>query len=271
MLPRLGPLPFPTTYGLLVAAGLVVALWLLRRTAPRVGIRAQQAQDLVVWSCLVGLLGAKLLLILLEPRAFLQAPWELLFQAGVFYGGLVAAVATGWVLAKRRGLDAHALGDAVAPALAVGHAFGRLGCFFAGCCWGRACDLPWAVVYTDPHAAATSGIFPAGTPVHPVQLYEAAGNLLLALGAWWLLGRRRFSGQVWWSYVAAYALLRFSLEELRGDPRGSWLGGLLSTSQGIALVGLLLAHVFLFLRRRDGRLETGSEVVDEGPAEAAGE
>ena len=271
MLPKLGPLPFPTSYGLLVAAGLVLALLVLRRLAPRVGLPAQPAQDLLVWAALAGLLGAKLLLIALDPASFLRRPWEVLFQGGVFYGGLIAAVLTAYLLARRRGFDPHALGDAAAPALAIGHALGRIGCFLAGCCWGSACDLPWGVVYSHPDAAATAGIVPAGTPVHPVQLYEAAGNFGLAALAFALLWRRRFVGQVWWSYVLGYALLRFSVEELRGDERGEVLGGLFSTSQGIALLGALAAFVILYLRSSRPSARTRREGESSGRSESGPE
>lgn len=261
MFPHLGPLPFPTSYGLSVALGLVVALVLIRRLAPRVGVPGQQAQDVVVWSCLGGLLGAKLLLVVLEPRVFLEKPWEIFFQGGVFYGGLIGGVVTLILVCLKRGIDPNALGDACAPAIPLGHALGRVGCFLAGCCWGSSCDLPWAVSYTHPDAAATGSILPFGATVHPVQLYEAFGNVLLAGLVYLIFRHRRFAGQAWWSYAAAYAVLRFLLESFRGDPRGAWFGDLLSTSQGVAVLAFLAAVTMLRVQSRRGRFD---------PAEAEG-
>jgi len=253
--PHLGPLPFPTSYGLLVALGLVVGLVLIRRLAPRVGLAGQQAQDIVVWACLGGLLGAKLLLVMLEPQVFLAKPWEILFQGGVFYGGVIAGAVTLILVCLKRGIDPNALGDACAPAVPLAHALGRVGCFLAGCCWGSACELPWGVSYTDPAAAATASIVPFGAAGHPVQLYEALGNVLLAGLIYLVFRRRRFSGQAWWSYVAGYAVLRILLEGFRGDPRGAWIGGVFSTSQGVAVLAFLLAVTMLFVQSRRGRLE----------------
>jgi phosphatidylglycerol:prolipoprotein diacylglycerol transferase len=265
VLPHLGPLPFPTSYGLLVALGLVVALLVIRRLAPRAGLEGQQAQDVVVWACLAGLVGAKLLLVLLEPKAFLADPAGVLFQGGVFYGGLIAAVATLIIVCWRRGIDPNRLGDACAPAVPLGHAFGRLGCFLAGCCWGKACELPWGVVYENHEAAAFGHVIPASTAVHPVQLYEALGNVLLA-GAMYLLFRKRsFTGQVWWTYAALYAVMRFALEEFRGDARGAWFGGALSTSQVVALLAFAAAFVMLGVQWR--RRDSGPSAPD-GPPEA---
>ena len=256
MFPHLGPLPFPTSYGLLVALGLVVALLLIRRLAPRVGLPGQQAQDVVVWACLGGLLGAKLLLILLEPQAFFAKPWEIFFQGGVFYGGAIGGAVTLILVCLKRGIDPNALGDACAPAMPLGHALGRVGCFLAGCCWGSACELPWGVAYTHPEAAAAASIVPFGATVHPVQLYEAVGNVMLAGLIYLVFRRRRFAGQAWWSYVAAYAVLRFVLEGFRGDPRGAWFGGVLSTSQGVAVFAILASLTMLVIQSRRGRLES---------------
>lgn len=271
MLPHLGPLPFPTSYGLLVALGLVVALVMIRRLAPRVGLGGQEAQDIVVWACLAGLVGAKLFLVALEPRAFLADPMSVLFQGGVFYGGFIAGVTTALLVCLKRGIDPNRLGDACAPGLALGHALGRLGCFLAGCCWGSSCDLPWAVTYTNPAAAGFGSIQPVGAMVHPVQLYEALGNLVLGGLLLLLFRKRRFVGQVFWVYAGGYAAMRFVLEEFRGDQRGSWFGDALSTSQVVALVAVLGAALMLVLQwRRSGRdTDAGPPAGGEpgGPAE----
>ena len=142
MFPRFGSLPFPTPYGVMVALGLLTALWLSGRLAASRGLPRQAVQDVLVWGCLWGLVGAKLALAALDPAAVLRSPWSILMHGGIFYGGLIAGVVAGWIVARRRGLDPLAVGDACVAGLAVGHALGRVGCFLAGCCWGRSCRSP---------------------------------------------------------------------------------------------------------------------------------
>jgi phosphatidylglycerol:prolipoprotein diacylglycerol transferase len=120
-------------------------------------------------------------------------------------------------------------------ALPLAHAVGRLGCFLAGCCYGAAHDLPWAVTYTDPAAADLNGT-PLGRPLHPTQLYEALlelGNFAVVTWVWRRAPRSWAPVATW---LGLYGAERFALEFLRGDPRGAWLG--LSTSQWLALAML---------------------------------
>lgn len=238
MFPRI-PLPLLPfglpTYGLLVAIGFVAALLLAGRLARRHGMDPHLVQDVAVWACLAGLVGAKVALIIVEPT-MLRDAWQTLFQGGVFYGGFATALGTALVLCRRRGIDIHALGDLFAAPLALGHAFGRIGCFLAGCCFGTTCEMPWAMHYTRPDSIPYESGIPPSMGLHPVQLYEALGNFALAGGALLLLSRRRFAGQVIWSYVATYGAFRFIVESWRGDLRGSL--GILSTSQAIGLVAV---------------------------------
>jgi phosphatidylglycerol---prolipoprotein diacylglyceryl transferase len=115
-----------------------------------------------------------------------------------------------------------------------------LGCFFAGCCYGKPTAKPWGVIFKDPASLA-----PLGIPLHPVQIYESIGNLLIGLFLWLQLSRRKHEpGQVFWIYVLLYGALRFAMEILRGDDRGPTLGGLYP-SQLISLSALLLATCVL--------------------------
>jgi len=166
---------------------------------------------------------------------------------GVFYGGLIGAVLATAVLLRRRGIAFWTFADAAAPSIALGQAFGRVGCFLAGCCWGRECSLPWAVTFTSPVAHENVGV-PLGVPLHPTQVYEVLGTLLLCA----LLvrfERRAFSGETFARYVLGYALLRGAIELVRGDPRGE-VFGVMSTSQFIALCGVVLGLAIFALRRR---------------------
>lgn len=255
MLPKLIPIGsfFIPTYGLLVATGVYLALLLVRRMANRGGMDGEHLFDLGISMVIAGLVGAKALLVFTEPT-FLDSwasAWSLLRSGGVFYGGLIGGVLAAVYYLRKYRLPFWATADLLAVGLPLAHAFGRLGCFAAGCCWGGHCDLPWAVTFTNPEARALTGV-PLGLPLHPTQLYEALFLGTLFAFMYWLYPRRRFPGMVVCAYAALYAAFRFGVEFLRGDPRGSIDG--FSTSQVIAVAALLLAiagfvHGFRTARR----------------------
>jgi phosphatidylglycerol:prolipoprotein diacylglycerol transferase len=247
---HIGSFALPT-YGFLMACGFLSALYVLRRRAPRFGLSPDDATDLGVWVLLAGLVGAKLLLLIVEWKQFHllegRSLLELLRSGGVFYGGLIGALLAAVVFLRVRHIDFWAVADAAAPSILLGQAIGRLGCFSAGCCWGKECHLPWAVTFTSLVAEQNVGV-PIGIPLHPTQLYEAFGTLVL-FGLLIFFERNRFSGETFARYVFGYALLRGTIEFFRGDPRGE-VFGLLSTSQFIALCGLILGAAILVWRRK---------------------
>jgi phosphatidylglycerol:prolipoprotein diacylglycerol transferase len=243
------------TYGLFYAAGFLLALRLAVGLARREGIDAGRIVDLGIVALLSGFVGAKALLYLLDARYYWENPaeiWRSLRSAGVFYGGFALAVAASLLYVRRHRLPLGRTADLCAPALALGQAIGRLGCFAAGCCYGRVCDLPWAVTFRDPAAFRLTGVT-LGVPLHPTQLYHALADFLILAVTLAALKRRRFEGQVFWIYVLLYALLRFVVEFFRGDEaRGLHLGGLLSTSQilSIPAAAAAIAALVLIPRRR---------------------
>jgi phosphatidylglycerol:prolipoprotein diacylglycerol transferase len=238
---RIGSLALPT-YGVLLAIGFVASLWLLRRRAALYGLSPDTLSDLGIWILLSGLLGAKVLLVVVDWPHYvtsLHAFGELLRSAGVFYGGLIGAILAAVVLIRKKGIPFWTLTDAAAPCVALGQAVGRLGCFSAGCCWGRETHVPWAITFTNPIAERNVGV-PLGVPLHPTQIYEALGTALLCV----LLiafEKRRFPGETFARYLLGYAVLRGTIEIFRGDPRGTVLSNALSTSQFIAILGVLAA------------------------------
>ncbi|MBI3450947.1 MAG: prolipoprotein diacylglyceryl transferase [Acidobacteria bacterium] len=238
------------TYGLLLALAFLAALALARKRAAQASLPAEAVLDLWIAALVSGILGAKLLLYAIDYRYYIDNPRAILAglqSAGVFYGGFVAAVITCLVLVARRGLPGWKIADAAAPAVALGQAIGRLGCFAAGCCFGRPSDLPWAVTFTDPEAHRLTGV-PLDIPLHPSQIYESILDLVL-FGVLILLSRRRRAdGQLFLWYLLLYALLRGAVEFTRGDPRGDAFGA--STSQIIAVAAALVAGFFLWTRRR---------------------
>jgi phosphatidylglycerol:prolipoprotein diacylglycerol transferase len=243
----IGPLTLHT-YGVLLALAFLAGLWVVSRQAKKAGLDATVITDMAVYVLIGGLVGAKLLLLIVEWPYYSKHAGEifgLLQSGGVFYGGLLGAFPVAWWFARRHRLDPWRTADVLAPGVAIGQAIGRLGCFAAGCCYGRPADVPWAVTFHDVYATRQVGT-PLDTPLHPTQLYESAATLAIFLFLRWLSGRKRFDGQVTLAYIFLYAVARFVIEFYRGDAaRGMVLGGWLSTSQFIAIL-MVLAVLFLY-------------------------
>jgi phosphatidylglycerol:prolipoprotein diacylglycerol transferase len=243
------------SYGVLLAVAVLVALWTIKIRAEGAGLDAARIVDFGLWLVIWALLGAKILLVVVEWKRYLGDPSQLLGlvrAGGVFLGGFLAAVVAAVVLLRRYGLEALPTFDVLAPSLALGQAIGRLGCLLAGCCWGRECDLPWAVTYTDPVAAANVGT-PLHVALHPFPAYASIFNFSVFLFLGWLYSRRLAPGRVFASYLVLYGAGRFLLELTRGDEvRGLYFNGLVSTSQliAMALIAIGLAMHWWIGRRR---------------------
>src|SRR3954464_13879729 len=244
-IPRFGPITV-YTYGVLLAAAYLLGLQLAMVRARKRNLDATRVMDLGIYIIISALIGAKLLLLVTDFQIFRSNPAELfsLFRSGgVFYGGLILAVAVALVYIRRVGLPLWTTTDVFAPGIALGHVVGRFGCFFAGCCWGKPTNLPWGITFRDPFAAANVGT-PLGIPLHPTQLYEAGAELLI-LGILLFSERkgRPFAGRTFWLYMLLYAISRFIIEFFRGDERGTVL--MFSTSQFISVLLAPLAIVML--------------------------
>src|SRR5258708_29524734 len=250
MLPRLfhlGNFGVPT-YGVLVALGVLVGLWISVRNSAKQGIKPENAWDFGIAIVLAGIVGAKVLYVILDwnwGHAFGQNLRQIFSLAtlqagGVFSGGLIAAFAVAaWFLRKHH-MPALATCDAFAPGLAMGHAIGRLGCFAAGCCYGKPTHHLWGVTFTNPLANQLVGT-PLNEALEPTQLFESAVELSIFFLLTWMLKRKKFDGQIFGAYLFLYGIARFFLEFLRDDPgRGSVLGGAISGTHLIAM-GLVLA------------------------------
>ena len=252
------------TYGVFYALGFLLALRLAVSLARREGIDAARIVDLGIVTLLTGFIGAKLTLYLVDARFYLDNPMEILKNlrsAGVFYGGFALAAGAARLYVRRQHLPRGKVADLAAPPLALGQAIGRIGCFMAGCCYGKTCDLPWAVRFGDPAAFQLTGV-PLGIPLHPTQIYHALADLLILGVTLRLLSRRRYPGQVFWVYVLLYAVLRFVVEIFRGDAaRGLFFGGALSTSQLIAIPAAIVSLVMLY---RLGRAGNGATAARRG-------
>ncbi|MBD3853578.1 MAG: prolipoprotein diacylglyceryl transferase [Acidobacteria bacterium] len=237
-------------YGVLLATGVIAGLWTLRVRADRAGMDGAHLVDFALWLVIWALLGAKLLLVIVELPRYIAHPAELLGTVragGVFLGGFIAAVIAAVVLLRRYNLPALPSFDVIAPSLALGQAIGRIGCLMAGCCWGGHCGLPWAITYTNPIAAHNLGT-PLNVPLHPFPIYASLFNFGLYLLLAELYKRRSAPGRVFATYLVLYGMGRILLELTRGDAaRGFVFNGALSTSQLISLA-LIAIGVGLHVR-----------------------
>src|SRR5258708_7242823 len=236
------------TYGVLLAAAYLLGLKLAMVRAKKRGLDANRVLDLGIYIIISALVGAKLLLLVTDFRAFTSDPRELLTLArsgGVFYGGLILAVTVALIYIRKVGLPLWTTTDAFAPGIALGHVVGRFGCLFAGCCYGKQVAQPhwWTVTFTDPFALANVGT-PLGVPLYPTQLFEAGAEaLILGVLLWTEKKGRPFAGRTFWLYMLLYAISRFIIEFYRGDERGTV--GMFSTSQFISILLVPLAIVML--------------------------
>ena len=245
---------FPVyTYGVLLAAAYLLGLQFAIVRGRKRGLDPNRTMDLGIWIIISALIGAKALLLIVEFDTFKSNPRELmtlLRSGGVFYGGLIAAVTVAlWYLWRHR-MPMWTVTDVFAPGIALGHVIGRLGCLFAGCCFGiRAESLPWAITFRSEYAAQNVGT-PLNVPLHPTQLYEAGAELLILILLLVTEGKGRpFPGRTFWGYMFLYGVSRFIIEFYRGDARG--MVGTLSTSQFVSVIIVPLSIIMLvYLSRR---------------------
>jgi phosphatidylglycerol:prolipoprotein diacylglycerol transferase len=243
------------SYGVMVALGVLAGLLTLRRRADAAGLDGSRLVDVGLWLVIWALIGAKGLLVLVELPRYVSDPGQILGvirAGGVFLGGFIAALVAGVVFIRRYRLPPLATLDVLVPSVALGQAIGRVGCLLAGCCWGSRCDLPWALTYTDPVAAANVGT-PLHVPLHPFPVYAALVNLSLYVVLEAMYSRRLPAGRVFASYLVGYGAARFLLEFVRGDAgRGFVLGGAMSTSQLITSILVAMGAGFhIWISRRN--------------------
>jgi phosphatidylglycerol:prolipoprotein diacylglycerol transferase len=242
------------TYGVFIALGFLAGIWVACREARRQGDDPEAVLDLAFYVIAAAIIGSRPLYVAINWDLFRGQPLDIfkIWRGGLaFYGGLLAAIPTVLLYLRRHGLRPWVMADSLAPALALGQSFGRLGCFFAGCCYGKLAG-PWpSVVFRNPESLA-----PQGIPLHPTQLYDSA--LMLAIFAVLMVSRRwrSFEGQTFWSYLLLFTPERILLEELRADTHKTLLGGTFSLTQLISATLFVVAALMLVrgLTARRGRL-----------------
>jgi phosphatidylglycerol:prolipoprotein diacylglycerol transferase len=248
---QLGPVTV-YTYGVLVAAGFLIGLWYAFRQAPRAGLDPNKIWNLGVSGILIALASSKLWLLLSAWDYYSANPREIFsmetFQsAGTFYGGILGGIV--WVVLYSHFQKMPFLGilDLGAAPVALGHSIGRVGCFVAGCCYGKPTSLPWAVTFTSPVAARIAGT-PLNVSLHPTQLYEAAAEFLNFLFLVWLGTKQRFMGQLVGTFFILYGIERGAIEFVRGDPGRTLMFHDTVSLMQIVSVGLIITGGFLWWR-----------------------
>jgi phosphatidylglycerol:prolipoprotein diacylglycerol transferase len=241
-------------YGIMVALGFLAGLWTAGLRAPKGGVNGEKIVDLGPWLIVGAIVGARTLYVLTywdnlfsDPK-YPGAPWTEVFMIRrgglVYYGGLIGSSLACLVYCLVRKLPVWKVADVLAPSIALGYAFGRVGCLLNGCCYGRTCELPWAIHFPPGHE-------PDGAPVHPTQIYDSLLSFGLYAGLAWLFRKKKFDGQVFAAYLLGYAVLRSFVEIFRGDYTVAHLHGGLTpahiVSIGIFFVGAVL---FWILRMR---------------------
>jgi phosphatidylglycerol:prolipoprotein diacylglycerol transferase len=243
---------FPS-YGFLVSLGVIVGLLVVFKVARQQGLNPDQMWNLGALVVLAGLLGAKVMLVLVDWGYYMRHPAEIfslsvLQSGGVFSGGLVAAIAAAFWYVRRHQLPFLRTCDTFAPGVAIAHAFGRVGCFAAGCCYGKPTSEPWGVTFTSPLAQQWVGT-PLGVKLHPTELYEMVVEAINFVILFWLVRRKKFEGQVIGLYMILYGAARYFIEFYRGDPgRGEVFGGFMSGTQLVALLLVVAGGVLWTVR-----------------------
>lgn len=248
------------SYGVMVALGFVVAIIWVSYESKRLGEDSAKAMDLVFYVIVAGIVGSRVLHVAIAERErFFANPLMIfrIWEGGlVFYGGLVTSLVVAAWYVRRHAMSFFTTADIFAPAISIGHAIGRIGCFLVGCCYGRPVDHPaW---YSIVFPLKQKTFAPTGIPLYPTQLMEVAGELLIFSFLMLLRHHQRFKGQIITSYIMLYAILRFINEYFRGDlERGFVIDPWLSTSQFISIILFVVGAVVYMRFKKHFQKETG--------------
>lgn len=232
-------------YGLMIGLGVLFCILMGMQRAKKHGLKEEAVIDIAIYGLIIGFLGAKLLYVIVEWEAFLKNPMSVLGTEGfVVYGGILAGVIAAIVYCRIKKLKFLEYFDLLSASIALAQGFGRIGCFLAGCCYGRETDSCLGVVFP------AGSIAPAGVKVLPTQLFSSAGDFAIMAFLLWHYKRRKYVGDTGFLYMLLYGIGRFFIEMLRNDNRGAV--GALSTSQFISIFIVTAALLLLWNNRKRG-------------------
>jgi len=241
----IGPITLHT-YGLFVAMGFFVGLMITVRLGKAEDISPQQVMDMGFVIVLSAIIGSRVMYVLMNASYYTRAPLDILkiWQGGlVFSGGVIGVVLTMLWYIKRHGFPLGKIADLWAPAIAIGQGIGRIGCFMAGCCYGKPTDLKWGVVFTNPDSLA----HPLNVSLHPAQIYSSISGFVIFLVLLLLYSKKKFEGQVFLWFLILHSTARLAIERFRGDDRGLLLGSNMSMTQLVAILILITSVAILIV------------------------
>jgi len=243
---KIGPITIHT-YGVFVALGIFCAVFCAMRLSEKEGISPSLISDLCFWIILGGVLGARITYVIANISYYIRYPLEIveIWKGGlIFAGGLmVSCLVLGWHVRKYK-LNFWKVGDILAPSAALGQAIGRIGCFMAGCCYGKPTDLPWAVVFHDPHSLA-----PLNIPLHPTEIYHSIACFTIFFVLMILRRNKSFEGKVFLWYLILHSFQRLLIEKFRGDLTP--FVGNLTITQLSSLIIMLTSVIILILKKKE--------------------
>jgi len=240
---KLGPITI-YTYGVMVAIGIFFGSWILVKLSERENIPKEDVVDAAFWSTVAGFLGARIFFFIYNPE-YLHPWYRILYvwEGGlVWYGGVLFGALTALYFVWKRKIPIWKFADVVSIPISVGLGFGRIGCTMAGCCYGKVCHSPLAIVFKDPHSAA-----PLNVPLCPTQPVSSAANFLIALILYSTYRKKSFDGQVFSLYLILYGVFRFLIEFFRATPKEIF--GTLSNNQVISII-MVIAGILVFIYRK---------------------
>jgi phosphatidylglycerol:prolipoprotein diacylglycerol transferase len=226
------------TYGFFMALAFLIGLKVLLYRAKKQEIEEEIIYDLTLIILISGIIGARLLAGFINFSFYLSNPMEIfkIWKGGlVFYGGFITAILAATVFIFKKRLDLWEIADLYAPVIALGHSIGRIGCFCAGCCYGKVCSSWCGVIFKNPYSLA-----PLGIKIHPTQIYSSVGNFMIFLFLLQMEKHKHYKGQIFILYVICYSVFRFFIEFWRGDERGATIG-CFSVFQIISLIIFCIA------------------------------
>jgi len=238
------------SYGVFICIGFLIGLTFAQKEAKRCNYPPNSISDLAFYLLIGAIIGSRLLYVIENFEYYSKSPLEIvmIWQGGlVFFGGLILDIFICVIYLWKHRLPLWETLDIISPSIAIGQGFGRIGCFFAGCCYGKVTTLPWGVTFNNPLSLA-----PQGMNLHPTQLYSSFLNFVIFFFLlFFQRKKKRFPGQIACFYIILSCISRFIIENFRGDRRVYIIPDILSEGQLISLILILISLcLMIYLKNR---------------------